>query len=396
MTQVQVTDGPRKYLPYLDGVRGYGFLLVFLVHYFLPSQFTHEGSIAHRVFIGLEPIAFFAVPMFFVLSGYLIGGILFGTRNREGYFRVFYCRRVVRVFPVYYLALLAIGGAEFLLGFPPDRYFWSHFLFIQNLLPDYIKHQHTPAMLIQYWSLATEEQFYLLWPLVVWFFPDRRKLFGIGSFFIVLICGLRFAAPYFCSSPYQIRYCSLTRADAILLGVLLALICHKALFERVKPAAKWVSLIGIAAVVIRSFLKEETWPKTFLGEQILIPWLNFTAVAIIVAAMEENSWLNRMCSQRWICWLGKRSYGLYIIHFVYARWFWGYVAPQLSRHIPYRLAVLISIAISFSLTLVLAMLSYRFLEMPAQRLKQRLKYGPVNEDGSSKRFSEKVLVGTGA
>jgi peptidoglycan/LPS O-acetylase OafA/YrhL len=112
--------------------------------------------------------------------------------------------------------------------------------------------------------------------------------------------------------------------------------------------------------------------------------------------MEENSALNRVCSQKWICWLGRRSYSLYIIHLIYARWFWGYVCPQLSKHIPYRVAVLVSCAIAFSLTLLLAMLSYRFIEMPAQRLKQRLNYGAVKEDRSSQRLAEEALVKIGA
>jgi peptidoglycan/LPS O-acetylase OafA/YrhL len=397
MTQVRVANGTRKYLPYLDGVRGYGFLLVFLVHYFSPDQIARPGGIAFRFWTGLEPITFLAVPVFFVLSGYLIGGILYGTRNREGYFRVFYCRRIVRVFPVYYLALLIIGCAEASLRFPLGRYFWTHFLFIQNLFPDFTSpSHHSPAVLIHYWSLATEEQFYLLWPLVVWFFPERRKLFGIASFLIILICGIRLAISHFFSFPFQIRYFSYTRADAILLGVLLALIYHEPVFERIKPFAKWIAMAGIATMVVRALRKGEAWPNTFRGVQVLIPWINFTAVAIIIAALEEKSWLNRVCSKRWICWIGKRSYSLYIVHFTYYRWFAGFVIPHLASHIPYVPSVLVSGALALSLTASLGMLSYRFIETPAQGLKQRLKYGPVKEDSSSQRLSEKVLVGTGA
>jgi peptidoglycan/LPS O-acetylase OafA/YrhL len=330
-----------------------------------------------------------------VLSGYLIGGILYGTRDREGYFRVFYCRRVVRVFPLYYLALLIIGCAEASLRFPLDYHFWTHFLFIQNLLPGYANY-HSPAVLGHYWTLATEEQFYLLWPLVVWFFPERRKLFGIACLFIILIFGIRLAAPHFFSFPYQMRYFSLTRADAILLGVLLALIRHEAIFEWIKPFAKWIALAGIVTMVAWALRKEEVWPNSFRGFQVFIPWLNITAVAIVIAVMEEKSWLNRVCSKRWICWLGRRSYSLYIIHFTYWRWFSSYVIPHLASHITYELSIVVSGALAFSLTILLAMLTYRFIEMPAQSLKQRLKYGPVKEDSSSQRLGEEALVTTGA
>src|SRR3984957_10628722 len=106
MSQVQAVSGRPKYVPYWEGIRGFGFLMVFLVHYIPPYQITPQGSIAFRIVTGLESIAFLAVPIFFVLSGFLIGGILYSTRDREGYFKVFYCRRVIRVFPLYYLALL--------------------------------------------------------------------------------------------------------------------------------------------------------------------------------------------------------------------------------------------------------------------------------------------------
>ncbi|MGO9939030.1 MAG: acyltransferase family protein [Terracidiphilus sp.] len=394
MTEVRASSGRSKYLPYLEGIRGYGFLLVFLVHYCPPYQIARAGSLAFRLCTGLEPITFLAVPVFFTLSGYLIGGILHGTRDREGYFSVFYSRRLLRVFPLYYLALLVIACVEVFLRFPLNYHFWVHFLYIQNLFPDYVT-QHSPAVLLHYWSLATEEQFYLLWPLVVWFFPGRRTLFGVAALFIIIIFGIRFAAPYFLSSPEQIHYLSLTRADAILLGVLLALIRHKPIFERIKPIAKWIALVGIVTMVAWALRKGESWPETFRGVQVLIPWINFTALAIIVAVMEENSWLNRVCSQQWICWLGRRSYSLYIVHFTYARLFWDHVTPYLATRLPQTLAAVVSSAIAFSLTLVLAMLSYRFIETPTQNLKRRLKYGEVRSVSLSRSLGGEVLVKTG-
>jgi peptidoglycan/LPS O-acetylase OafA/YrhL len=396
MTQVQRVSGTPKYVPSLEGMRGYAFFLVFLVHYFPAFQVGREGGLAFRIWTGFEPIGLLAVPVFFVLSGYLIGGILFNTRNRDGFFKVFYSRRVLRLFPMYFTVLLIIACVEYFLKFPLDFHFWSHFLFIQNLFPDYVMHQHGPVMLIHYWSLATEEQFYLLWPLVVWLFPERRKLFGIGSLFILIICGIRFAAPYFFSYPEQIRYLSLTRVDAIIMGVLLALIRDEPIFDLIKPFAKWIALAGVTALVVWALWNEEAWPKTFLGEQVMIPWVNFTSVAIIIAALEEKSWLERVCSQQWICWLGKRSYSLYVIHFTYARWFWNYAIPHLSRHVPYRLALVVSGAMAFSLSILLSMLSYRFIESPAQHLKERFKYGPVKRGKSSRRLGDETLVKTGA
>jgi peptidoglycan/LPS O-acetylase OafA/YrhL len=321
----------------------------------------------------------------------LIGGILFNTRNREGYFSVFYARRIVRVFPVYYLVLLIIAGFCAYRGFPLDYHFWSHFAFIHNLFPDYVKHD-SPVVMIHYWSLAVEEQFYLLWPLVVWMFPQRRKLIAIASFLILVIFGIRFASPHFFVAANQLRYFSPMRADAILIGVVLSLIQHKALFERMKRMAKWVAWPGMGAAVLWAFWKCESWPKSFHGEQIAIPWFNFTAAALVLVVMEEKSWLSRFCSQRWICWLGRRSYSLYIVHFLYFRWFFQSVVPYLSRFMPHLSAILISNLLAFSLTLLLATLSYQLIEVPTQRLKQRLKYGERRETSSTRRLGEEALA----
>lgn len=376
MSEVPTSNNGRKYIPYLEGIRGFGFLSVFFIHYFAPYQMAHKGTLAYRFWTAAETISFFAVPVFFVLSGYLIGGILVSTRNREGYFKIFYGRRLVRVFPVYYITLLFVAAFEACQNFHLDHHFWVHFLFIQNLFPSYVK-QFSPAVLLHYWSLAVEEQFYLLWPLVVWFFPERRKLFAVAGFLVLVMFGVRLVSPHVFASPDQIRYFSPTRADAILFGVMLALVRDKAVFEKMKQYAKWVVLPGIAMVFGWTFWTQRLWPQSFRGEQIMIPWVNITAVALVMSVMEESSWFSRVCSKKWICWLGRRSYSLYIFHLVYIRWFYDAVIPYFDKYVPHLYAFLLSNALAFALTLLLATLSYHLIEKRTQKLKQYLKYGEV-------------------
>jgi peptidoglycan/LPS O-acetylase OafA/YrhL len=391
MGEAQSVASGRKYIPYLEGIRGYGFLSVFFVHYFSPSQLAQKGTHAYRFWLSLQPITFLAVPIFFILSGYLIGNILFETRNREGFFRVFYARRVVRVFPVYYLTLLAVAGFDAYRHFHLDSHFWSYFLFVQNLNPDYL-HQYNPAVMLHYWSLAVEEQFYLLWPLVVWVFPERRKLIAVASFLILIIYGVRFASPYIFTASEQIRYFSPTRADAILMGVILALIKHKPIFERMKGWGKWLAVPGILATVVWAFRKGYAWPESFHGELVMIPWINFTALAVVLAVMEESSWPCRVCSQRWICWFGKRSYSLYIFHYLYIRWFTGTFMPHLANHVPHVFAHVVTNLLALALTIALATLSYHLIEKPTQKIKQAVKYGDVREDRSARARREEALV----
>lgn len=397
MSQIQSADRVRRYVPCLEGVRGYAFLLVFFAHYFYPSLLAHPGTARFRFLVGFESLAFFTVPAFFVLSGYLIGGILYDTRNREGYFKVFYGRRILRVFPVYYLTLLVVAcfSAVRRYDFVGDYHFWSHFLYIHNLCPGYTSWHNNHVDLLHFWSLAIEEQFYLVWPLVVWFLRDRRKLIAFTSLLILGICGFRLVAPFYVMTPLQMVYFTPTRVDGILLGVLLALIRQNAMFERIKPFAKWVALSGMATGVILAVCHDDAFSKTLVGAEISIPLANFTALAIIVAVMEENSWTNRACSQRWICWLGNMSYGLYVFHFIYIYFFLYTLTPQLALHMRQSFAILTSGALAFALTLLLSMLSYRFIEGPIMNLKQHIKYGAAKPLVASREVGERVLIGAG-
>jgi peptidoglycan/LPS O-acetylase OafA/YrhL len=381
----------QKYNPAFDGIRGYGFLLVFIIHYFPPYQLTQVGSISSRTLKGMESVAFFAVPMFFVLSGYLIGGILLNTQNREGYFRVFYSRRVIRIFPLYYFTLLVIACIDCALKFPLRFQFWIHFLYIQNLFPEFHRYT-TPVVLIQYWSLASEEQFYILWPLVVWLFPQKRKLLGIATFLVMMSCAIRLAGSHLFSSPEQIRYFSLTRADAILMGVVLGLVYKESFFAQIRVHAKWLALVGVASLAIWSCSKDLAWPQSFRGQALVIPFANITAVAVVIYVMEDNSWLSRVCSFQWIGWMGRMSYSLYIFHFTFAHWFWNVVIPGFAKHMPHTLAVLLSSLLAFALTLSLSVLSYRYIETPCQKLKKRVKYGAMKGSGDSSRRGQPVLA----
>jgi peptidoglycan/LPS O-acetylase OafA/YrhL len=395
MGQIQGVDRVRRYVPCLDGIRGYGFLFVFCGHYFLPGQLAHPGTFRLKLLTALASLGLFAVPAFFVLSGYLIGGILYDTRNRDGYFRVFYSRRILRVFPVYYVTLLVIAGFYAWRGVSTNYIFWTHFLYIQNLFSGYPDRPGGPVAMIHFWSLAVEEQFYLLWPLVVWFFPEKRKLIGIASALIACSCVLRLAAPLVCSGPKAILWFTPTRVDAILLGVLLGLIRHDAIYDRIKPFAKWIVIAGGTTAVLLAIWKGELWSMTYLSEEIWIPLVNITAVAIIIAVMEENSLLNRVCNQHWVCWLGSLSYSLYVFHLTFAPFFMESLTPQLCAYMRHSFAVLVSGACAFCLTLVLSILSYRLIEGPVINLKGYIKYGPPNSHSAKQEIREQVLVSTG-
>jgi peptidoglycan/LPS O-acetylase OafA/YrhL len=246
-----------------------------------------------------------------------------------------------------------------------------------------------------FWSLAVEEQFYLLWPLVVWLFPERRKLIWVTSLLVGLCCVLRFAAPYLSLTPRQVLYFTPTRADAILLGVLLALVDVNTLSARSKSLAKWFVLACGAVLIVGALHTRETLMDTFFGIGILLPIVNFTAVALVVAAMEERSLVSRVCSSRWACWLGAHSYSLYIFHYLFSAWYVSTLIPWLSMFMRHSFAFALSVVIVFVLSLLLSMLSYRFIEGPVMRMKGRLRYGGLRDTLTPREAQKPVFAETG-
>jgi peptidoglycan/LPS O-acetylase OafA/YrhL len=319
------------------------------------------------------------VPVFFVLSGYLICGILIDTREREGYFKIFYSRRILRVFPLYYLALLVVGLCCVLQGFSLDFQFWSHFLYIQNLVPGYASiFKIVPWRVISHlWSMGVEEQFYLLWPLVVWICPNRRVLLRVTLVLIGFTFTLRFAAPRLGLPPWFMYIWTPTRVDAILMGAVLAVIRDKPVYRWIESIGQYVVFSGLAAVGMLTLVKGYSALGTPLRAAMMISLWNIIAAGIVVAVMREGSFLCRICSMKGICWLGARSYGLYLFHVIYLFWFFGSFAPRVAHFMPLKYALLVAGASAFCLTVLLAGICYRFIEEPAMKLKTRLKYGAV-------------------
>ncbi|MGB7264086.1 MAG: acyltransferase [Terracidiphilus sp.] len=398
MQHNQSIERVQRYQPCLAGIRGYGFLLVFCGHYFIARQLGHPDTIRLKALTALSSIALFAVPSFFVLSGYLIGGILYHTRHREGYFKIFYTRRILRVFPVFYITLLTIGCFALYRGIHLNsRIYLLNFLYVQNLVPDFAHHRMGGSIgTIHFWSLAVEEQFYLLWPLVVWLFPERRKLIAIASGLIAASCALRLAAPLFSMTPSDIRVFTPTQVDAILAGVLLGLLHEGPVYNRIKPFAKWVVASGCATVILLAVWKGELWAWTYWGDEILIPISHLTAVGIVMMVMDEGSFVNRLCSQRWVCGLGGLSYSMYVFHLTFAAYFMGTVMPELARHMRLSFAILLSGGLAFATTLALGLLSYLLIERPVMRMKHHLRYGSVIRTDLKLRVGEPVLSETSA
>ena len=214
-------------VPALDGIRGIAVLLVLLHHLsnYLPHQsraFSAAAAVLRTGWVGVD--------LFFVLSGFLITGILLDTKYAPNYFQSFYARRVLRIFPLYYTVLSAVLLAALLpyagrwlrpiLPLPHDR--WFYFVYLNNWWP-LLKDTWHANIIGHFWSLAVEEQFYLLWPLCVWLLP-RKKLPWVAGFGIVTALIIRCVLYFYFSPTRSIVENTFSRMDTLLMGASMAML----------------------------------------------------------------------------------------------------------------------------------------------------------------------------
>jgi peptidoglycan/LPS O-acetylase OafA/YrhL len=339
-----------KKIPQLDAVRGLAVLLV-LVHNTdqYPSRFSH--FISGNGWMGVD--------LFFVLSGFLITRILLDTKQSEGYFRNFYARRCLRIWPLYYSVLLFMfvivpfvrpseAHAVFEARSSP---WWAFPIFLQNFLVP------VPAMatgpLGVTWSLAVEEQFYLVWPLVVRFCTEVQ-LRKIAIAVICLSPVLRF---YLSSHQVNIYSNTLCRLDGLMAGALLAIIIRSVSFS---PTAEFLTRAWIVFLVTVSLaLTVET---TFHARWIVFSLTALASVSFVYLALfSPQRWLQSVLTNRFMVYTGTISYGIYLLEKIpldAARTF------HLDKH---RFLVL---PITIVVTFALAAMSWYLLEKPILKLKR--------------------------
>jgi peptidoglycan/LPS O-acetylase OafA/YrhL len=245
-------------VPELDGIRGCAILLVLVWHYIACQLHAVPGTAAAYVERSLS-MTWSGVDLFFVLSGFLISGILLDNRPATNYFRVFYARRICRIFPLYFLVLglfmffLALGAehwSKLSWLFHSPLPLWSYATFTQNVLMA-SRQTMGSGWLEVTWSLAVEEQFYLVIPLLIWLLP-RRQLAVVAVLLVFLAPLLRSTW----GSWFQGYLLTPWRGDSLLTGTLLAIaVRNQAVLSLLRaniPALYAVFFCLLAGVVVMS------------------------------------------------------------------------------------------------------------------------------------------------
>lgn len=351
----------------LDSVRGIAILLVLIWHY-LPRDGSSPGWL-------LTSIGMFwsGVDLFFVLSGFLIGGILLQNANSKNYFSTFYIRRAARIIPLYALVVLVLfivirWAPSFIEKSTRSHLpFWSYLTFTQNFLYA-IKERFNDPWIDVTWSLAIEEQFYIALSLLVKSL-NRRKLAVVAGGLFILAPILRHFAPNF-----MVAYLlPLHRADSLMLGVLLALVWQwdegrEFLHRHVVAFRLSCLLFFLGAAYL-------THRGTWIGDPVGHFWLALFYCNFIVLALVQNDRVRRLnpLNNKVLEWFGLRSYGIYLFHKPVQL----LVPLLLTRYLTDELSTWAVIAIYTVILFVVSELSYRILEKPIMVWGHRFKYDPI-------------------
>lgn len=353
--------------PGLDGVRGIAVFLVFTIHY-VPRLLGYIG--------------WTGVIIFFVLSGFLITGGLYDNRNEPHRFRNFYIRRTLRIFPLFYFIWICIFLTNFvfrvrwqpLLGLWP-AYLGNYARFIAGTSAvDRVWTSRFAFEIGHFWSLGVEEQFYLLWPLVVFRVNDRGKLIriciGVMVFVLLLRCLLVFILPAPLLELGFLYRMTFSQADAFLLGGLLALVMRGPAEAAV---VRWgEKLLGASVLMLliawlcngglklHPIAENSRWVGSY-GFTLL----DLAAAGLILSSIDQGGLLFKLLSLRPLRVLGKYSYGFYVYHVILYPPLVGFV---LNR---WRIPRPILFTVDFFIILGISAMSYHILEMPFLRLKKR-------------------------
>lgn len=347
----------KDHYPGLDVLRGLAILLVLLFHYFA------------------FPIGWIGVDLFFVLSGFLITKSLLRLKGEPGYFQKFFIRRVLRIFPVYYLLLIFFFVASPFLFSQKDAgsvyayytghqaWFWTfteNWLFIDKGLPPEPYLQHL-------WSLAVEEQFYLCWPLLIYAAKNTKQVRTIVAIIFLLALLSRLILFFSTSDRLPLYYNTLTRADSLAAGALLSTAVR--LQQPFSKILAWV-VGAFAGLLLCSFLLYKNW--NYNNPLFATIGYSLSALCFMLLCQQMIYSTKQFKNLFWLKFLGRISYGLYVYHipvllvlsFVVKKYAASFFSGDNASN--YWIAT-----ISVLATIAISLLSFKLIEQPFLRLKDR-------------------------
>jgi peptidoglycan/LPS O-acetylase OafA/YrhL len=361
----------RAHMPELDAIRGLAILGVVCYHGFYWAVALDAYSSWQRIFLKTMSVGQYGVNLFFILSGFLITGILLDTRHREDYYKRFYLRRALRILPAYYLTLLILV----VFGLTTKGFLWMSLLCSSNLAPIFGISMAYPVL----WSLAVEEHFYLVWPLAVKRISPRGLL-GLAISLMVLSPALRY-----CCSLLPAKYGAIVRGcsyytwncfDGLALGAVMALMARRMNDNRRRFLRFSLALIGIGlAIAVVGLPFGITTRMNPVGEALQwVPWQFGLAGMLGIFVVAGSGKWRGLVAPRILTFIGTISYGVYLYHLLSSMaYHWVAKRTGFDQHWNLDLweRTWLEIAVWGTGAVALAYLSRWYFEEPFLRLKDR-------------------------
>jgi peptidoglycan/LPS O-acetylase OafA/YrhL len=365
--------------PALDGIRALAVMMVFVHHY---GGGAHGGLVLRLMNMARQP-CWAGVDLFFVLSGFLITGILFDTRADSHYFTRFFLRRAVRILPVFYIV-----AALLLLLTPFFHYEWSWMYmswpaYVGNMFGNYnwtyynlvsANHPAATVEISHFWSLCVEEQFYLLWPLAVFLIRDRAVLLRTAAGLSLLALGLRIAMFMHFPTGFAALWVVRTlpfRMDSLLMGGILALLLRGPAADHWQRRGKWFFLVGLAATLSIFYFSpayDSPWVHT-----VGFTFIAVASAGLICSTLRTESSAFQFFHMKPLRVLGKYSYGFYIFHLLF-RPAWVHLLFAEARTHNLVLVGVLALGSNFLITFMASKISYDLIESRCLRLKRHFEY----------------------
>ena len=359
---------PQHRIPALDGVRGIATITVLFCHFLFDDLYHDQWwwAVGHAGWLGVD--------LFFVLSGFLITSILLHKKTRPDYFRDFYRRRILRIFPLYYFVLMLSVFAIVVIDQQPQRLYTGYdslgwyFAFIPNialaLKGDWIW-QTNWVGLSHLWSLAVEEQFYMVWPLVVLLLP-RRGVMALSVLILAMSAWIRIETDLafgqtWSIASYVLPYC---RMDGLAAGSFLAVLRLEG----------WLTFKGLRRDLTRDF----TFSAFMLTFYMLIAgnshwrgtWVALMFLGVVYFALDTKGLIKKVCEWPFLMHIGTYSYAMYVFHQMFRMVFDKiYRQPLVSLGLHEAIVQILFILLAGLTTYGLARLSWKYLEKPFLDLK---------------------------
>jgi peptidoglycan/LPS O-acetylase OafA/YrhL len=334
-----------KYYRSLDGVRGLAALMVMFFHFWIIV--TPGDSLVLKTLVKVSIFGQTGVTLFFVLSGFLITRILINAKGDSHYFSNFYIRRALRILPLYYLFLILyyfvtplFTGEQVADG--TDQL--SYWFYLQNFAKTF---NWSSAGPLHYWSLAVEEHFYLIWPLLVYFLSVKQLkksiwiIYGIAILSRIILLAL----------DYDVFYFTLTNMDSLAIGGLLAIHEREKKLKPTKFYRNGFLFSIIPVVVLWFFVGGKALAIVQVIKPIFINGIYFFMIGYVVSA--EKGVIKSLFRGDLLRYTGKISYGLYIYH--------GAIFEIIRQNILVK-NVFLLFTISFASSYVVASISYYCFE----------------------------------